>query len=316
MSQATEMGVGLKTMDPFEIGWYIDSADEDTYGPVSRAAIRRFLEDGTITPNTLVRHCTQPETRPAAEQPLIVNQLDLQAKGLAVGDRLAEAWPRKKRDRLALAGDSLACAWHKRPAVLVCLRCHAPYCNACRAKPLKKQYFLCRRCQAGMHNRRFVALILDTGILIYLPLIAMVAAVTFLVKDPNQMLIIINIAQLPIIALMFFRDSLFGGRGIGKRLTGLRVVQSKDGTTPLTYGQGIVRWLSQFIPFFNLLDAIAPYRDPLFRRYGDRWAKTQVLDTQTKLAKDRAKIARRLIKKGVQPPPEFGMTMEGLARLA
>jgi uncharacterized RDD family membrane protein YckC len=316
MSQVTKMGSGPTTMDPHEIGWYIESADEDTYGPVSRAAIRRYLEDGTITPNTLVRHCTQPETRPAAEQPAIMDQLVLEAKGSALGDRLAEAWPRKKRDRLALAGDTLPCAWHKRPAVLVCLRCHAPYCNACRAKPLKKQFFLCRRCQAGFHNRRFVALFLDSWILVYPPLIALAVVVSLVVKDPNQALIIINILQLGCIALLFFRDSLFGGRGIGKRLTGLRVVQSKDGTTPLTYGQGIVRWLSQFIPIFNLLDAIAPYRDPLLRRYGDRWAKTQVLDTETKLAKVRAKIARRLIKKGVQPPPEFGMTMEGLARLA
>ena len=131
-----------------------------------------------------------------------------------------------------------------------------------------------------------------------------------------QVPLVINLVQLVGLCLLFLRDSLFGGAGIGKRLTGLRVVQSKDGKTPLTYGQGIVRWLSQFIPFFNLFDAIAPYRDPLLRRYGDRWAGTRVLDTERKLAKDRDKIARRLIKKGIQPPPEFGMTMEGLARLA
>jgi hypothetical protein len=316
MSQAANMGVGPTTMDPYEIGWYIESADEETYGPVSLAALRRFLEDGTITPNTLVRHCTQPEARPAAEQPAIMDQLVLETKGSALGDRLAEAWPRKKRDRLALAGDTLPCAWHKRPAVLVCLRCHAPYCNGCQAKPFKKQFFLCRRCQAGLHNRRFLALILDSWLLIYPPYIVLAFLVLFTIKDPNQAAVIVNFLGLGCIALLFFRDSLFGGRGIGKRLTGLRVVQSKDGTTPLTYRQGIVRWLSQFIPIYSLFDAIAPYRDPLFRRYGDRWAKTQVLDTEKKLAKARAKIARRLIKKGVQPPPEFGMTMEGLARLA
>ena len=37
---------------------------------------------------------------------------------------------------------------------------------------------------------------------------------------------------------------------------------------------------------------------------------------ERKLAKGREKIARRLIKKGVQPAPEFGMTMEEFARLA
>ena len=103
MSQVAEKSVGPTTMDPYEIGWYIESADEEIYGPVSRKALRRFLEEKTITPNTLVRHCTQPEARPAADQPVIMEQLSLDTKGSAVGDKLAEAWPRKKRDRLALA---------------------------------------------------------------------------------------------------------------------------------------------------------------------------------------------------------------------
>ena len=97
-------------MDPYEIGWYIESADEEIYGPVSRQTLRRFLEDKTITPNTLVRHCTQAEARPAADQPVIMEQLSSNAKGSSIGDRLAEAWPRKKRDRQALAEDSLPCA--------------------------------------------------------------------------------------------------------------------------------------------------------------------------------------------------------------
>src|SRR5262249_20839658 len=97
---------------------------------------------------------------------------------------------------------------------------------------------------------------------------------------------------------------------------GLRVVQSKDGRTPLSFGQGIVRWLSQLIPIFNLFDAMAAYQDPLQRRYGDRWASTRVIDSERKLAKDRFKLARRLVKKGIQPPQELEMTMERLAQLA
>jgi uncharacterized RDD family membrane protein YckC len=316
MSRVAKEGIEPIVMDPYEIGWYIESADEEIYGPVSRRALRRFLQEKTITPNTLVRHCTQPEARPAADQPGIMEQLSLDAKGSALGDRLAEAWPRKKRDRQALAEDSLLCAWHKRPAVLVCVRCHAPYCDRCRAKPFRKQYYLCRRCQVGMHNRRFVALLVDTGILVYVPLIATVIILVALGTSPTRVPLILNLVQLGAIGLLFLRDSLFGGAGIGKRMTGLRVVQSQDGKTPLTYGQGAVRWLSQFIPIFNLVDAVAPYYDPLLRRYGDRWAGTRVLDTERKLAKDREKIARRLIKKGIQPPPKVGMSMRGLARLA
>lgn len=92
-------------------------------------------------------------------------------------------------------------------------------------------------------------------------------------------------------------------------------MQTKDGKTPLTNGQGVVRWLSQFIPLFNLVDLSVPYRDPLMRRYGDRWAGTRVIDTEQRLAKVRAKIDRRLIKKGILPAPAVGMTMEDLARI-
>src|SRR5271166_6432443 len=109
MSQVAQKGVEQLAMDPYEIGWYIESADEDIYGPVSRQALRRFLEDKTITPNTLVRHCTQPEAKPAADQPIVMENLNLEGKGTAIGDKLAEAWPRKKRDRLTLAEGSVPC---------------------------------------------------------------------------------------------------------------------------------------------------------------------------------------------------------------
>ncbi len=316
MSQVASKSDEKVAMDPYEIGWYIESADEDTYGPVSRRALCQFLEDQTITPNTLVRHCTQPEARPVADQPEITGHVDLQSTGSAFGDRLSEAWPRKGRDQLALAEGSLPCAWHKRPAVLVCVRCHAPYCNKCRAKPFRKQYFLCKRCQGSIYNRRVAALIGDTCVLFYVPFMATMAILYALSVSQNQMQIIFNIVQVGCILLFLFRDSLFRGAGIGKRCTGLRVVQSKDGKTPITIGQGVVRWLSQYIPFFNLYDAAVPYRDPLLRRIGDRWAGTRVIDTERKLAKAQNQIARRLIKKGVQPPRELGMTMEDLARLA
>src|SRR5207249_12143636 len=116
---------------------------------------------------------------------------------------------------------------------------------------------------------------------------------------------LINVVNLGSLTLLFLRDSLFGGSGIGKRMTGLRVVQSKDGRTPLTFGQGVVRWLSQFIPVFKLVDALVPYQDPLFRRYGDRWAGTRVIDTDRSLAEARQKVGRRLVKMVVQPAPEL-----------
>jgi uncharacterized RDD family membrane protein YckC len=316
MSQVAQSVVEPIVMDPYEIGWYIESADEEIYGPISRKSLGRFLEEKTITPNTLVRHCTQPEARPVADQPSIMEGLNLDAPASAMGDRLAEAWPRKKRDRQALAENSLPCAWHKKPAVLVCVRCRAPYCDKCRAKPFRKQFFLCRRCQANIYNRRFGALMLDTLILVYVPTIIAGIAIVALRLSEQASALAINLVSLVGVCLLFVRDSLFGGAGIGKRMTGLRVVQSKDGKSPLTFGQGIVRWLSQTIPFFNLVDASVPFWDPLLRRFGDRWAGTRVLDSERKLDKVRAKIASRLFKKRIQPPLELETTMEDLARLA
>jgi uncharacterized RDD family membrane protein YckC len=322
MSQVVEPVSKSETLDPLEIGWYIDSADEEAYGPVSRKTLRQFLEEGVISPNTLVRHCAQAEARPLADQPGGVDPALLEAKGsAALGDRLEEAWPRKKRDQQALAEDSLPCARHKKPAILMCVRCHAPYCSKCRAKPFKKQFYLCRKCQVGMHNRRFLALILDTVLLFYIPYALAIAALGMsgMMGDPATVQITVFGVYLVFYALLFGfgRDALFGGASPGKRMMGLRVVKTQDGETRLSYGQGVVRWLSQFIPVFNLVDAIAPYYDPLLRRYGDRWGKTRVLDSEKKLAKDRAKTETRLVKKGIPPlSGELDLSMTDLARLA
>ena len=277
MSQVASMGVEQNVMDPYEIGWYIESADEETYGPVSRGTIRRFLEDKTISPNTLIRHCTQGEARPVADQPAVMQQIDLPATGSAVGDRLAESWPRRKarpaspRGKVrcpapGISGPRPWCAFDAMP----------PIATAAWPKPFRKQFFLCRRCQSSLYNRRVgPEWILDVMILFYLPFIIAAAALAFLRLPEDQITIILYALYFVcFIVLFFFRDTLFGGAGVGKRAAGLRVVQSKDGTSPLTYGQGVVRWLSQFIPIFNLIDLMAPFRDPLLRRYGDRWAGT------------------------------------------
>ena len=106
MSQVAQEGVGpITIMDPYEIGWYIESADEEIYGPVSRKSLRRFLEDKTITPNTLVRHCTQPEAKPAADQPAIMQQLSLRC---ARERRSATSWTRP-----GLARSAIGTPWRK-----------------------------------------------------------------------------------------------------------------------------------------------------------------------------------------------------------
>jgi uncharacterized RDD family membrane protein YckC len=309
---ATPKVAELQAVDPYDIGWWIESADEEIYGPVSRKTLRQFLEKGEISPNTLIRHSTQSETKPVADHSGMVEGLALDPQAPAVGDRLAEVWPRRWKDQLALAEDSLPCARHKRPAVLFCLSCLAPYCSRCRVKPFGKQYYFCRHCQSNHHNRRFGALIVDGAIFNYIPIIAAIPLATAMQESGE---LVINLFQIGGGFLFLLRDSLFRGAGPGKRLAGLRVVKGQDGTTPIGHGQGILRWLSQFIPLFNLFDAFVPLRDPLLRRYGDRWAKTRVIDTPRRLTKTREKVRRWLAKKGVKVEVEPGMTMERFAQL-
>ena len=126
MSQAVTSGVETNTMDPCEIGWYIESADEETYGPVTRQAIRRFLEDQTITPNTLVRHCTQPEAKPVADQPSIMQQPQPGSEGVGrrrsalprpglARNAISKPWP---KDRSPAPGTSSLPFWSARGAML------------------------------------------------------------------------------------------------------------------------------------------------------------------------------------------------------
>jgi uncharacterized RDD family membrane protein YckC len=309
------------TGDIYEIGWWIQSADEELYGPASRETLRRFLKEGIISPNTLVRHCTEPEFRPVAEQVGITDTAVAVEAGRAVGDQLAEHWPRRWKQRLQLARNTLPCVRHRRNAVLFCLRCQAPYCDKCRAKPHKRPYYFCRRCQAKHYHARAGAYLLD-GLLIYLFsflvgfLVAILAGQGAQAAQPGGTgSALINVLILVGAVWFIFRDVLQGGAGPGKRLLGLRVVSQRDGASPLGYGQAILRWLSLAIPFFNLVDLSVPFRDPLLRRYGDRWAGTRVIETATKLEKVRAQAKAALAKKEVELPPLKTMTMEQFAQI-
>ena len=175
MSQVAQKGVEPIAMDPYEIGWYIESADEETYGPVSRKALRRFLEDKTITPNTLVRHCTQPEARPAADQPVIMEQLQSGSERIGA---LATGWPKPGRARSAIGKP-----WRK-------TRCRAPgisglpcWCafdvmlpiaTSAGPNPFASSSSCAAAARRSMYNRRIVALFVDTVILFYVPFIVAV----------------------------------------------------------------------------------------------------------------------------------------------
>ena len=107
---------------------------------------------------------------------------------------------------------------------------------------------------------RFVAALIDgvlSGIASAIPAIGIVIAIVYsLVKD----------------ALPFL-----DGQSIGKRAMGIRAVKLAGGE-PLTddYVTAIVRQISLWIPFFNVVDACMVFSEGR-QRFGDRWAKTIVI---------------------------------------
>jgi uncharacterized RDD family membrane protein YckC len=82
-----------------------------------------------------------------------------------------------------------------------------------------------------------------------------------------------------------FRDGLFGGQSIGKKILGIRVVHM-DGR-PISYVDSSFRnVLFIFYPIYALtaavivVEALVSLRDPQHRRLGDRIAKTCVVQKE------------------------------------
>jgi len=312
----------------YEIGWWIESEDEEVYGPVSRATLRKFLQEEVISRSTLVRHCTEQSARPVADVPGMLDGLELPRSAPLTGDRLSQVWPSSRRERGELAETEIRCLKHrKRPAIFVCLRCHAPYCRKCQAKPYRKHFYFCRRCQASHSNRRALALMVDSllaggaSIVVSITLAAAGAAVAadatsetlFLGTDVlTWAAVLSNLMGLGISILFIFRDPLMAGAGPGKRLFGLIAVRTKDGT-PLGYGQAFIRWLPFVIPFVILVEAVLSYHDPLQRRWGDRLAGTRVVDSEARLMRIRYKTKKKLAARGLEPMFETGVSAQQFA---
>jgi uncharacterized RDD family membrane protein YckC len=107
---------------------------------------------------------------------------------------------------------------------------------------------------------RFVAVLIDwilMGALNFVPYIGWAAAVAYyLLRD----------------ALPFL-----DGQSLGKKAIRLRVLDEYTGM-PITekYDKAAIRMLSQFIPVFNLIDAVMVFSDDK-KRFGDKWAGTVVV---------------------------------------
>lgn len=296
---------------PLDFGWWIESTDEEKYGPVTKATLDRFLADGTVSPNTLVRHCTAPDFLPIADHA----ELDFSAINPArrTGDTLSESWPRRRNDQLELAASDIECAYHRRPAILTCIRCLGPYCSKCQLSKKRDRAFICKKCNSSLYNRRTVAILADSFLNNILSTGSTVVAMTTLA--PETAGIVANLIAVGLTGGFLVRDPLFGGAGPGKRMMGLSVVKQVDGNRKITFGQALIRNASLMIPFFNLVDINRAYRDPAQQRYGDRWAKTRVTDTEAKLEKAREKTREKLERKGIELTGQPFLTMEEFVRL-
>lgn len=87
-----------------------------------------------------------------------------------------------------------------------------------------------------------------------------------------------GLAWLGIIGYMVYyllSDALPGGKSVGKRLLGMRVVAFDD-LSPCTVGKAFKRNLIMMFPIIGLLDMVSIF-GRRNQRWGDRWARTLVL---------------------------------------
>ena len=71
------------------------------------------------------------------------------------------------------------------------------------------------------------------------------------------------------------KDGLFSGRSLGKKLMGLKV--TRDGVNCNMVGS-ILRNITLFIPILGLIELIMPFIDAEGLRFGDKIAKTKVVE--------------------------------------
>lgn len=111
--------------------------------------------------------------------------------------------------------------------------------------------------------KRFGALFIDN-------LVAMIPYYVLLFVAPKVAIF----AYILFLAYFFIKDALFDGRSLGKKILGLRVIRTSDGSSIAgDYGKSALRNVSQIIPF---VDAVLVLMGK--ERLGDGWAGTQVIE--------------------------------------
>lgn len=134
------------------------------------------------------------------------------------------------------------------------------------------EYWVCRKCNSGMTNRRQFAWLLDVAVLyVVLFVIAFVVGAAGSVARADVSAVIAVLPWL-VYAAWLLKDG-FHGHSVGKAAMGLQVVDIDTGQGA-GFGASFKRNLPMLIPFAPLVAAFQMSRGP---RLGDGWANTRVV---------------------------------------
>jgi uncharacterized RDD family membrane protein YckC len=79
-----------------------------------------------------------------------------------------------------------------------------------------------------------------------------------------------------LVGYQLLRDSLFGGRSLGKKIMGLKVINTKT-NGPCSKKDSVLRNITLIIPVVGLIDVIMGLVDAEGLRIGDKIAGTKVV---------------------------------------
>ncbi len=122
--------------------------------------------------------------------------------------------------------------------------------------------------QLATPGQRFLAALID-GIIISVAVLAVSSISSTLGTLVNLLGLVYQLTKDAIPQL--------GGQSIGKKAMKIKVVKEDTGEMITgDWGASIIRYVSLLIPFFNIVDALMVFSSD-HRRFGDKWAKTVVV---------------------------------------
>jgi len=135
-------------------------------------------------------------------------------------------------------------------------------------------------------GKRVVAYILDSvllgvimgvifGAVMVLSLILATYSNTLAALSMILWVVAMGVSFIAMSGYILLRDGIGHGRSIGKKLMGLKVVK---GDLQCTYVDSLKRNITLIVPLLNLVELIMPFIDAEGKRFGDKFANTQVVD--------------------------------------